>query len=214
MKIKIIRHSERLDYTKPLQWLFYIGYYWSDSPLTLNGHEMARSKGQELAKEIDFDPRFIYTSPYIRTMETATSIQNSFPKAQIIIEPLLAEYQPYYKHTITLFPKGVPATYQGEETEFTYPETYEKHVDRVKFIIQKIIDKHDLRSTSVDISHDIIIVTHGEVIKTYAEYLLEIYPDTLLDIGNTPYLTTISFEYDTKLNKIIEESIKADYKIE
>jgi len=72
--VKIIRHSERLDYTRPLYWLTCIGQYWADTPLTKNGHDMARIRGQTL-KTDGFDPKYIYTSPYNRTLATSTEIK-------------------------------------------------------------------------------------------------------------------------------------------
>jgi broad specificity phosphatase PhoE len=202
MKIKIIRHSERFDFSYPHWWLFYFGHYWSDTPLTTRGHGMAKTKGEDIAKT-KFNPKHIYSSPYIRTMETAAELKHSFPDAEIIVEPLLSEYQPYLKHNITLFPSGIPTkTHTGNETDFSFPETYEKHVERVKFIIRKIIEKHDY-------SDEVLIVTHGEVLKTYCEYLNDLFPSLLLNLGSTPYLATISLEVDAD-GKIIEDSIQKE----
>lgn len=196
VKVKIIRHSERLDYTNPIYWLFYIGYHWADSPLTPNGHKMARSKGKELASH-NFHPKYIYTSPYIRAIATATEMKESFPDVEIIIEPLLAEYQPSYKHRIGLYPDGIPTAYDGNETEFSYPETEESFYKRVNFIVSKLIDKN---------SSDFIIITHGEFIKAYINFLHLLFPDLILDIYSIDYLTTLSFEFDDS-KKIIKKSI-------
>lgn len=198
MQIKIIRHSERLDYTHPLYWLVCFGQYWADSPLTTNGHKIAKLKGIEL-KNNNFDPKHIYTSPYNRTMSTATEIKNSFPQSKIVIEPLLAEYQPMFKHQISLYPEGIPTTFDGCETDFKFPETYDNFTSRIHFVIQKLISKSD---------SDIIIITHGEVLKTFINNLQNKYPDQLLDPGTTPYLTTLSFEYDKITNMIVDSSIK------
>lgn len=198
VRIKIIRHSERLDYSHPIYWLFCFGQYWSDSPLTENGYQMAKIKGQKLAMDTTFRPVSIYTSPYTRTMSTGTEIQISFPYAKLVIEPLLAEYQPMYKHKINLYSNGIPTTYEGHETNFTYPESYENFSKRILFIIGKLIEKND---------NDIIIITHGEILKTYVEHIQSIYPDRMLDLGATPYLTTLSFTYDKILDKIDENTI-------
>lgn len=200
IQIKIIRHSERLDYTNPLYWLVCFGHYWADTPLTKNGYQMANAKGKKMISE-NFNPKYIYTSPYTRTLSTATEIKTSFPNCEIIIEPLLAEYQPSYKHSIILYPNGIPTTYQGQETEFSYPETLEILEKRIKFIISKLINKHD---------NDIIIVTHGEVLKTYINYIQSLYPDIMLDPGSTPYLTTLSFGYDKVNMKIDEKSVRIE----
>ena len=197
VKIKIIRHSERLDFSYPLYWIFCFGHYWADSPLTSNGYKIADMKGKAMLDGV-LNPKTIYTSPYSRTMATAMEIKKSFPEAEISIVPLLAEYQPYYKHGVNLYPEGIPTTYEGKDTEFVYPETYDQFFSRVEFIIHKLINKDS----------DAIIVTHGEVLKAFISYLQELYPDLILDSGDTPYLTVLSFEYDGK--EIIEDTIKIE----
>lgn len=194
--IKIIRHSERLDFTYPLYWLVCFGHYWSDSPLTNNGYLIANNKGKELIN--DFNPSFIYTSPYTRTMATATEISKSFPKTEIIIEPLLSEYQPYYNHKINLYPTGIPTTYNGVNTDFSYPETYESFSKRALFIINKILQKHP--------NQDIIFITHGEFLKFYLNHFKSLYPKLKINSDYIPYLSTLSFDYD-ETNSIIESSI-------
>jgi len=192
VQIKIIRHSERFDYTHPLRWLLYIGQYWCDAPLTTMGHKQAFQKGRTLINK-NFQPQRIYTSPYNRAITTATEIQKSFPQAELVIESLLCEYQPSYKHTINLYPEGIPTHYDGKATNFSYPENYEQFKDRVNFIIFKLIQKHDT---------DLIIITHGEVLKVLINYFQTCVPDLFLDSHDTPYLTTISFTYaDGKIDE-------------
>lgn len=200
IKIKIIRHAERLDFTYPIYWLGCIGQFWADSPLTNNGHKTAREKGKKITID-NFNPKIIYTSPYKRTMQTSTELQKSLVKSQIITEPLLSEYQPNYCHKISLYPEGIPTTYEGESCGFNYPESHEKFTERIKFIITKIIEKNN---------EDIMIVTHGEVLKVCVNHFQTFYPDLMLDPGNTPYLTTLTFVYDKTNDKIIKESIKID----
>jgi broad specificity phosphatase PhoE len=198
--IKIIRHSERLDYTYPIYWLLCFGQYWADSPLTKRGHNIAKTKGKDLAKSKQFYPSYIYTSPYSRTMATAVELRGSFPHSQLIIEPLLCEHQPLYQHHTGLFPNGLPTTYEGTDTGFTYPENYTQFTNRVKFIISKLINKHD---------EDLLIVTHGEVVKSFTVELQDRFPSRKLDLGKTPYLTILSFQLDEKKN-IVEESIQIE----
>ena len=200
IQVKIIRHSERLDYTNPVYWLFCIGNYWADSPLTANGHKLAHDKGIEMVST-DFNPKHIYTSPYKRTMATSTEIKTSFPHSEIVIEPLLSEHQPYYKHHIELYPNGIPTLYNGQETEFTYPETYDDFSNRVQYIISALVEKND---------HDLIIVTHGEFLKLYINHLQTTYPDLLLDSSGTPYLTVLSFVINKETGEIDEKTIKIE----
>ena len=130
-------------------------------------------------------------------MATAAEIKSNFPQSQLIIEPLLCEHQPYMKHNIALYPGGIPTTYEGQDTGFKYPEDYEQFTNRVKFIISKLINKHD---------EDILMVTHGEVLKSFVVELQDRYPAQKLDPGKTPYLTVLSFQLDEHKN-IIEDSI-------
>lgn len=201
VKIKIIRHSERLDCSHPFYWMFCFGHYWADTPLTSNGYKLAKDKGKELAADFTFHPNNIYTSPYIRTMATAAKIQESFPQSKIVIEPLMAEYQPYYKHRINLYDNNIPTTYEGQETDFSYPETYEDFTKRVIFIMERIMEKQE---------EDFIIVTHSEFIKVYGKYIISLYPDVMLDLIKPPYLSTLSFEYDKTTGKIVEESVRIE----
>ena len=200
MRIKIVRHSERLDCTYPYIWIFYLGYYWFDTPLTTNGCKMAKEKGKEFADN-NFSPKCIYTSPYIRTYQTATEISSIFPGTEIKVEPLLAEYQPTFKHRITIYPEGIPCIFNGKQTEYSFPETYEKHVERVKFIIENLIANHGDND-------DILIITHAEVIRTYLQHHLAIVcPDTIINGNVINYLTTLTFQFDKKTNNIIDNSI-------
>lgn len=198
VRVKIIRHSERMDKANFLYWLICFGHTWFDAPLTPRGHEMARAKGKKMA-EPDFNPVTIYTSPYNRTIATATEIKESFPHSQIVIEPLLSEYQSWWSHTIDLYPNGIPTTYEGIETEFKYPETYDEFEKRINFIVKKLIDRTQ---------GDMIIVTHGEVVKTYTSFIQRLYPDLILDLGTTPYLTSLSFDYDIETGVIDESSVR------
>lgn len=200
IKVKVIRHSERLDYTHPFAWLFCFGQYWSDAPLTLHGHQIAEEKGK-MMKTDNFDPKYIYTSPYNRTMATAAEIKKTFPQSQIIIEPLLAEFQGSFAHHINLYPKGIPTLFGNQITNFSYPETYDNFCKRVNFIIFKLIEMNN---------RDIIIVTHGELLKALVNYFQNEFPETIIDPGTTPYLTILSFEYDKILDKIIKSSIRIE----
>lgn len=198
VNIRIIRHSERLDYTHPFYWLFCFGQFWADSPLTSKGYDAAKEKALIL-KQDGFSPKYIFTSPYKRTTATAGEIKQVFSAAEILIEPLLAEYQPYYAHTIDMFPNGIPTTYLGTDTGFAYPEDYDKFLDRIKYIVFKLIE---------DYNEDMILVTHGEVLKIFVHFLQKFNPELMLDVSSTPYLMTLGFSFDLDQKKIIKSSIR------
>lgn len=198
VKVRILRHSERTDYTEPYKWVFYTGYCSNDSPLTSRGFDMANTKAKLLANDPDFKPQVIYTSPYTRTIQTAVQMKTIFNDADVIIENLLAEYQESYVHKINIYPTGIPI-YNADGNNFNFPESYADLEKRVMYIIPKLIKKR---------SSDIIIITHGEVVKVFISYLQQMFPDKLLDPGRTPYLTCIYFEYDTDTDTINKESVK------
>ena len=200
IRVKIIRHSERLDYKNPIYWMFCLGQCWADSPLTYNGHQMARTKGPILASD-GFNPKVIYTSPYKRTVATATELKHTFSKSQIIIEPLLAEFQDVFKHNIDVYPTGIPTTYDGLETQFSYPESEANFNLRVRFILSRLMEKA---------KEDFLVVTHGAVVKDCINHFQTLFPNKILDPGNTPYLTTLSFEFDSDTGEIDENTVKLE----
>lgn len=55
-----------------------------------------------------------------------------------------------------------------------------------------------------------MVVTHGEVLKVIIRHLQDAFPEVVLDPGNTPYLTTISFIYDKMNGYIIKDSVKLE----
>jgi len=198
--IIFMRHAERLDLTQPFRWLLHLGHHWSDTPLTRKGQKLAYQKGIELSQK-GWNIRKIYTSPYIRTMATATQIARSFPSSQIIIEPLLAEYQPYYRHFLDLYPEGIPDS-ESPGQHFRYPEDYAQFGRRVLYTINWILDMDPDNTTT-------LIITHAEFLKYYLEHLRS----SGLNIPeiNIEYLSTFSIKYNLiKPPQIIPESFRIE----
>lgn len=195
MKVKICRHSERLDYANPLYWLICFGYHSADPPLTERGCTMVENKAQQLLSE-GFTPQRIYSSPYLRTMTTASIMQKYWPGAEIHMETGLSEYQSWRKHRTTIFPAGIESTY-------AFPERHEDMRSRARETIDNLIKK----STG-----DLMIVTHGAIVRAYAEYVNEMIQGynllkeeavPQLDTSNINYLGTLSFTIeDNKLSDI------------
>src|ERR1700747_1283925 len=154
MHVKLIRHSERYDFKYPYLWIFCVGYYWADPPLTSCGKIMARNCALEFTKNFpNINYKYIISSPYTRTIETSNEFKK-ITNSEIIIEPLLSEYQPYIAHHITGYPDGIPTDYDDIQTSFSYPETYENYLTRVEFILKTLIDKYSKTNDNI------IIVTH------------------------------------------------------
>jgi broad specificity phosphatase PhoE len=200
--VKILRHSERLDYANPLLWMVCFGQKWDDAPLTEHGHQIANQKGQALVDGKDFNPKKIYTSPYRRTMSTASSIRASFPEAEIIVETLLSEYQPNKPHLIDLYPHGISTYYNGQQTNFCYPETHDEFKSRAHFIVDQLVIAN---------TNDFAIITHGELLKVFIAYFKQTYPDVLFESDAYPsYLCTLSFTYDADSKQIDGSSIRLE----
>lgn len=201
-KVRIIRHSARLDQSNYFTWQFMIGQYGDDSSLSTDGYTMAITKGQQLASEgLKF--KHVFCSPYKRTIATGTQFLESFPESTIVIEPLLAEEQLSKAHIIELYNKPIPCKYNGVLTEFSFPETVSTFNKRVQFIVSKLIEDHGD-------SGDIVMVTHGAIVKSYASYVSSLFPDLGIDTWTAPYLTTLSFTFDKSSQTIVKDSVKMD----
>lgn len=194
--VKIIRHAERLDYTSPIQWFFSFGQYWADTPLTKNGCQSAHQKGLQII-DANFNPRKIYTSPYNRTIATATQIQKCTNNASIVIEPLISEYQQLWRHCTMIYPEGIPRIKSAiNDITFEYPETYEKFIVRVGYALDYLLNNNN---------DDFVIVTHGAFLTAF----MSIYNLENNDIiPSFTYLSTISFMYDTINHTILRSSVK------
>lgn len=169
-QIKVIRHSERLDYARPYYWCICFGYLSQDPPLSKRGYELVLEKAEDLLAEA-FVPDRIYTSPYLRTMTTATIIHEHYPDSSLAIDAGLSEYQNIQAHRTSLCPNGIVS-------EWSWPETREQMTKRAIETINNIIERHP--------NEDILIVTHRPLIKMYAKYLGQ-------DLSDVPYLSGISF---------------------
>jgi broad specificity phosphatase PhoE len=207
MLIKIMRHGARQDVSNPISWLSGLFCnYFHDTSLSYYGHQTSIEKGKAL-KNKEFNPKWIFTSPYQRTIETANNIRLSFPESSFDIIPLLAEYQPNYAQRINCYKDSVPTNYYNELTEFSYPETHEQFKKRVVFTINKLINKcNNLQNDT-----NILVVTHAEFVRCFIDYLSKVYPDLVLDSNNITYLSSVTFEYDVNTGLISENNIIIDY---
>ncbi len=138
-----------------------------DPPLSAKG----LSKSEELGRlfyENKIIPEAIVVSPFTRCIQTATQIQKSLDyTTDIILNPLLGEYEFMWKHTCASYPFGIVPIYlyktdnKIDKIECKYPEKYEDMNSRCNFIIEKLINKYD----------NLIIVSHSSIVKYLAKYL-------------------------------------------
>lgn len=199
MKVKIVRHSIRYDSTHMIKWLWKVitgKDMFFDTPLSSQGLLKAEEYGKLLV-EPDFNPTKFYVSPYVRTQQTAFEIQKSFPNSEIVLEPLLGEFQAVFHQSLNSYPDGLPGNLH--DIEFKFPESYLGLAGRCQYILNDIIDHNE----------DVIIVTHSETIRTLAIHFNLVYGANL-NIKDIPYLCTLSFDVkDTNgCKKIDYESFK------
>lgn len=198
MRVKICRHSERLDYANPLYWLICFGYHGTDPPLTERGCSMVENKAQQLLSE-GFVPQKIFTSPYLRTMTTASIMQKYWPTADIHVEPGLSEYQSWRKHRTAVYPNGIESTYE-------FPERHDAMRIRARETIDSLIKKS---------SGDLMIVTHGAIVRAYADHVNDMIQGyNLLKEETVPQLDTSSINYLGTLSFTIEDNKLSDISID
>jgi broad specificity phosphatase PhoE len=177
-KIVILRHGDRYDYENPLVWLWgFTNRKW-DTELSYQGIKHTQIVSQELLDKVftDNKPTHIITSPWIRCMQTATIIQQYFKDCEIIIEPLLGEYEKTLE-SCTLYPNGRPIefeetreieedtdekqnTIEGSYIEFIRPEDEKNVTDRSVYISEKLKKKYPKS----------IWVTHRTVMEKITSY--------------------------------------------
>ena len=129
------------------------------------------------------------------------NLDNTESDVKIIIEPLLSEYQYWYPHKTDVYPDSIPCTYNNENTDFTFPESYENFESRVAFIVDKIISCNSNSDT-------ILIVTHSEFIKSYINFIRKKSPHNILGNDfNIGYLSSVSFEYNKDNAEFVDETV-------
>jgi len=172
-----------------------------DPPLSENGMAKSEKLGKKILED-GFIPDVIVVSPFIRCIETASQIQQSFAtQPRIIIEPLLGEYQWLpMKQACASYPNGLPEKYlssDGSEKIFTYPETLENFHERCNFIEKEVFNKYG----------NAIFVTHMSPVCYFANYYAKLPLDTPTTIHFSDYLIVT-----TKINEESSE-VETDVKV-
>lgn len=165
-KIIVMRHGDRNDYHNPLYWIFgYCITRW-DTELSSYGIENSKKVGKELSESIT--PTHIITSPWLRCIQTATIIKNYFPNSELIVEPLLGEYEKKIEYC-TLYPEG-RTEYKDM---FQRPENENTIKDRAQFIKKKLASKypHSIWITHQRVMKEILSSVVNKEITKYLGYL-------------------------------------------
>ncbi|MCJ8330366.1 MAG: histidine phosphatase family protein [Lentisphaeria bacterium] len=168
--VYIIRHGMRQDY---------MDSEWSataerphDTPLHETGFQMARETALWLT---DHKPQAIYCSPYLRTIQTAVTINESFA-LKIRIEHGLGEWlnpewcEKYPEHithdeALLQFGDNLDPNYKSVARTI-YPETDEVCYDRCAKAIESIL-------ANSDDEDEIVLVTHGAAVMFMVRALLK-----------------------------------------
>ena len=163
-----------------------MGQPWSDSPLTPDGTAAARALGERWWSE-GFDPDLVYTSPYLRTMATATALTSHQPvRAPIQIMNALSEFQPDNPHQLHLYPDGMQ-TIQTPTTHYPLPETITQFETRVASFIDSLCSQPPTNG-------NLLLVTHGAFLRTLAHLLANRSGRDQNPLTEIPYLTEITME--------------------
>ena len=161
-----------------------MGQPWSDSPLTPEGTTAARSLGEKWWSD-GFDPDLVYSSPYLRTMATATALINHQPvKAPLQILPVLSEFQPDSPHKLHLYPEGMEVI-EAPGHRYPLPESVSQFETRVATFL-------DTLCTDSPVEGDLLLVTHGAFIRTLAHLLANRSGHDQNPLQEIPYLTEIT----------------------
>lgn len=158
----IVRHGERYDCSKPFLYRFLnMCIHKSDSWLTSNGDDAARKLGNEMVQNtVKGVPEMIVTSPFLRCLQTAHAIQNSFKQNDIVVplvvEEALSEFQPIGANRTYLFPDGVPGISTTEKAS--------DMVKRARSAIDAIMRKYKRA----------IIISHAPIVYHMSLHILGI----------------------------------------
>lgn len=155
MKLYVLRHEER-----PSNPSF-------DTELTAIGHE--RSKNSLLKKLVEIGITEVYTSPFIRTLQTVQSFCDEvsiYPKVDYSLyetlenDVFIDEANRRQLSNIEHIMYSTDSSYVPVLDHITYPETRKDITNRVSTFLTHIMNKH---SNTTDI---VLLCTHGDIVNT------------------------------------------------
>lgn len=197
--IFISRHGERADFLKPD---FRGTHKYLDTPLTPLGHEQARATGRaikklaysliEEKKSFISKPKFmIISSPFLRTIETAAGIAETFDSDELYDKSIFVQYGcseilTWYSYDVMpdiqiskLTPSGFSEKYsipiktnEFDEKLFTqvkYPETEADFVSRIQKFYTVLVDIYLKKLAKEGVI--LIISSHGWAVQEILKLL-------------------------------------------
>ena len=161
--VYLIRHGERSDCIEDC-----VIDYEGDPPLTDYGKKQAKLAGQALS---DTDAAIIYTSPFLRCVQTARTLAQGFGKpCQICLCTSLGEFicRPWVSkqpilHPLDFLQQECPGLQGVIEELPQFEEATMDAVQRVCDTIKKLAEEHHGKT--------VILVTHGQGIQSAVEWL-------------------------------------------
>ena len=170
-KLWVVRHGLRIDFTTP---------GWTDTaenpynpPLDSKGLTQAEETAERLKNEkIDY----IFTSPFIRTLQTASAVAEkkgmSFNIEKGLSEWLKSSEFPYMPdlYSTDYLAEQFPLIDRNYKSMASagYPESREDLDARTEDALLKIFDKYD---------GSILVISHGSPIKSIYKALINVFPE-------------------------------------
>lgn len=158
--IFVIRHGERIDHVDPF-WEDRAEKPW-DPPLTITGRQQGSKTGQRLKSE-GHEINFIFTSPFLRCLQTSAQIAKEVGNPPIMVEYGLAEYltnewfpqKPTFSD-VDEMGKILPSLERNyrslHDLDTLYPETWEAMEQRF-MRVAKLLAAYEKPGNIVMVSH-------------------------------------------------------------
>jgi broad specificity phosphatase PhoE len=150
-----LRHAERYDQTNPIRYiLFYYLTFGTDTPLTSNGFKQTIEKAKGL---LSSNVKKIISSPYLRTLQTATTIKDTLGEdIPMIVDKRFVELERFGENKNLLYPTGFNITNSIKI------ESDEQLYDRVQKMWNMLLQNEQQNT---------VIVSHSYFILALYDYL-------------------------------------------
>lgn len=169
IRLYLIRHAESERNRQP----HLIGGQAPDTPLTELGLKQARALAQRFAQEGKIFRR-IYSSPYVRTMQTTREIVTYYPELSVRVAPELVEFsQGEWEDRVReeVYTDDVRYRMAAKTVDFTPPngDSQRSLMRRASgWLEDEILQNPELLRGP----QEILVVTHGLTIRCLMQYIL------------------------------------------